>query len=62
PFSYPAEMIRYSILGIEPVLGLEKTVVIGTLYVFVFIAISSIYFKYQLNKALREGFKSISIW
>lgn len=62
PFSYPAELIRYSILGIEPVLELEMTMLIGALYVTAFLTLGVFYFEYQLKKAKREGFKTISMW
>ncbi|MEM2411005.1 MAG: ABC transporter permease [Desulfurococcaceae archaeon] len=62
PFSYPAELVRYSMLGVEPVLELKVTILAGTLYVLVFLVLGVIYFKYQLKRAVREGFKTISMW
>jgi len=62
PFSYPAELIRFSLLGIEPVVGVWRTVVLSLLYVPLFLLIGIIYFKYQLRRSLREGFKTISMW
>lgn len=62
PFSYPAELVRYSILGIDPLLELETTVLIGTLYVVAFLVLGILYFKYQLKKTMKEGFRTISMW
>lgn len=62
PFSYSAELIRYSMLGLEPVIELERILFIGSVYATAFLAIGIVYFRYQLKKALSEGFKSISMW
>lgn len=62
PFSYPAELIRYSMLGIEPLMELKQTLLIGVIYSAIFLMVGVVYFKYQLKKALSEGFKSISMW
>jgi len=62
PFSYTAELIRYSMLGIEPVVELNYLIITGSIYTMVFLLIGIGYFKYQLRKVLREGFKSISMW
>lgn len=62
PFSYPAEIIRYSLLGIEPVANLQKTVILSAIYVPIFLLTGITYFRYQLRKALKEGFKTISMW
>jgi ABC-2 type transporter. len=62
PFSYPAELIRYSMLGIEPVIELNRLILIGSIYSVTFISIGIGYFKYQFRRVLREGFKSISMW
>lgn len=62
PFSYPAELVRYSLLGIEPIQGVEKTLVISLLYIPLFLLIGVTYFKLQLKRALKEGFKTMSLW
>lgn len=62
PFSYPAEVIRYSILGFKPVLNIEYMVLIGFTYSFIFLIISLLYFKYQLKKIMREGVRITTLW
>jgi ABC-2 type transport system permease protein len=62
PFSYPAELIRYALLGIEPILQLEEAVVIGAIYNTALLLAGVLLFKHQLKRALREGFPSISLW
>lgn len=62
PFSYPAEIIRYSLLGIEPVIDLQETIILSSIYIPLFLLAGVIYFRYQLKKALKEGFKTISMW
>jgi len=56
PFSYPAELIRYSLLGIEPVVPVEKAVVTGLIYGLLFVAVGVVVFKIQLKKALKMAF------
>ncbi len=55
PFSYPAELLRYGILGWEPLLDPMEMIVIGYSYALLFLAIGIIYFKYQFKKILKEG-------
>jgi len=55
PFSYPAELLRHSLLGVPLVLSVEETTLYGGLYSLVFFTLSTLYFKYQLRKILREG-------
>lgn len=62
PFSYPAELIRYGFLGLEPVIEIEFLLTIGALYVGLFTIIGITYFKYQLKRTMKTGFKSISMW
>jgi ABC-2 type transport system permease protein len=62
PFSYPAELIRYALLGVEPVLQLEEAVVIGAMYNTTLLLAGILLFKHQLKRALRQGFPSISLW
>lgn len=62
PFSYPAELIRYSVLGLNPVMNVEYVVVIGYLYAAIFFTISLLYFRYQFRKGLRKGFVQASLW
>jgi len=62
PFSYPAELLRYSLLGIEPVVSIEKTILIGGIYGALFLILGVIVFRIQLRKALRNGFPTVSLW
>ncbi len=62
PFSYPAEIISYSILGWKPVLDLKLMIMIGALYSTIFMALGILYFRYQLRRILREGFRATAMW
>lgn len=62
PFSYPAELLRYSLGVSNPVLSPELTLVIGVTYSAVFLAISSLYLNYQVKKMLKEGVKSVALF
>lgn len=62
PFSYPAELIRYGILGWEPVLETTTMIVRGYVYGLVFFAIGIAYFKYQFKKVLKEGVRVTTLW
>jgi len=62
PFSYPAELIRYSILGWKPVMDTTMMFVIGYLYAIAFILIGVVYFKIQFKKILREGVRVTTLW
>lgn len=62
PFSYPAELIRYSLLGVEPVLSPWELVARGSVYVALFLTISVIFFRHQLKKVMREGFRETAMW
>jgi len=62
PFSYPAELLRYSLGLASLVLPEEVMVVISVLYPTAFLAFSYFYFKIQLRKLLKEGVKTVSLW
>ncbi len=62
PFSYPAEVIRYAILGWTPIHELHEILLIGFSYAIVFILVAIVYFKYQLKKILREGVRVTTMW
>ncbi|MEM1532589.1 MAG: ABC transporter permease [Desulfurococcaceae archaeon] len=62
PFSYPAELIRYSLLGIKPVVELNYAITVGALYAGAFMLIAIAYFKLQIRKILKEGIKTISMY
>ncbi len=62
PYSYPAELIRYSILGVEPILPLWETVLYGSLYALAYLIVALLYFRMQLKKLLREGPKTVGMY
>lgn len=62
PFSYPAEMLRYSILGWTPITDVQQLIARGTLSALTFLLISLAYFKYQLKKILKEGMRATALW
>ena len=62
PYSYPAELIRYSLLGIEPIRPLNEMMLIGITYAAIFLLASILYFNRQLKKLLREGPKTIGMY
>ena len=62
PFSYPAELLRYSLGLTTPVIPEEIMVAASILYPTAFLALSYLYFKKQLRKLLKEGIKTVSLW
>ncbi len=62
PFSYPVEMIRYSLGLSKTVMGINIEVVIGTVYAVIFLIISYLTFNLQLKKILRNGIKTLSMF
>jgi len=62
PFSYPAELVRYAMLGLEPVTPLHQLVAIGYPYALAFLFLGALYFKTQLRRILKEGVKPASLW
>lgn len=62
PFSYPAELIRFSFLGLELALGLLETILIGFSYSILFLTLGVVYFRKQLKKCLKHGFVQASLW
>jgi len=62
PYSYPAELIRYSILGVDPILPLQETILYGTIFAIAYFAVAIIYFKIQLRKLLKEGPKTVGMY
>ncbi|RLG82572.1 MAG: ABC transporter permease [Thermoprotei archaeon] len=62
PYSYPAELIRYSILGVEPILSLQETILYGSMFAMVYIMAAMIYFRMQLKKLLKEGPKTVGMY
>lgn len=62
PFSYPAEAIRYSMLGLTPVMDISELLFRGYVYALAFLALAIAYFRYQLKKILREGVRATAMW
>ncbi len=62
PFSYPAELIRYGLLDVEPIEAPGRLVLVGGIYAAVFLALSLLYFRMQLQKLLREGPKTVGMY
>lgn len=62
PYSYPAEVIRYYLLGTPTVLPIEQTLLYGGIYAIIFLVVSLLYFKIQLKKVFKEGPKTIGMY
>ncbi|MEM4482292.1 MAG: ABC transporter permease [Desulfurococcaceae archaeon] len=62
PFSYSAEIIRYSTIGIKPALEEPLLEIIGCFYATAFLLVGVAFFNYQLKKVMREGFRATSMW
>ncbi len=60
PFSYPAELIRYSLGISNPLLNPNLTALVGVLYSITFLTLSTAFMRYQLRKILKEGVKSVA--
>ncbi|MCX8161621.1 MAG: ABC transporter permease [Candidatus Bathyarchaeota archaeon] len=61
PYSYPVELLRYSILGLETALPLNLMVPISLAYSLVFLLSSLLYFKRVILKMMVEGIRSIGM-
>ncbi|WFO74674.1 ABC transporter permease [Desulfurococcaceae archaeon MEX13E-LK6-19] len=59
PYSYPAELIRYSLLNTPTLLNLYLTLSIGAVYSIVYLVIALKVMNRQLKKILKEGVKTI---
>ncbi|MEM4461487.1 MAG: hypothetical protein QW695_01265 [Candidatus Bathyarchaeia archaeon] len=59
PYSYPVELLRYSILGIETILPLDLILPISLAYSLLFLLSSILYFKYTIRKIMMRGIGSI---
>lgn len=62
PFSYPAEVLRYSIGISATILPLPQMFIIGYAYALTFLLFGIALFNYGLRKILKEGVKSLSTW
>lgn len=61
PYSYPVELLRYSIVGVGTVLPLNLMVPIGLAYSFLFLLLSILYLRYVIRRMMVEGIRSISM-
>ncbi len=62
PFSYPAELIRYSLGVSNTVLPLWETEAIGAAYSVIFLLVAYALFRVQLKRLLKEGIRTVSMW
>ncbi|MEM1918004.1 MAG: hypothetical protein QW504_04910, partial [Sulfolobales archaeon] len=62
PFSYPAELLRYSLGISNPVLEPSLVVILGATYSTIFLGLSSIYLKHQVRRMLKEGVRSVALF
>ena len=58
PFSYPAEVLRYSIGISATLLPLPQMFIIGYTYALTFLSFGIALFNYGLRKILKEGVKA----
>ncbi len=61
PFSYPAELIRYGLIGVIPALPTNKLIMIGLPYSLCFLAVALLLLRYSIHKIRRDGVKAIGI-
>lgn len=62
PYSYPAEILRYGLLGTPSIIDLLSECFIGIIYDIVFLIIALVYFKHQMVKLLKEGPKTVGMY
>ncbi len=61
PFSYPAELIRYSLGISRTVVSVSTEALVGTAYSSAFLITAYLVLKYQLSKLRKEGVRSVAI-
>ncbi|MCD6301846.1 MAG: ABC transporter permease [Staphylothermus sp.] len=59
PYTYAAEIGRYGGVGLEPLLGVWKTLLFGALYLVVLMFISILVIKYATQYVRKHGVKAI---
>jgi ABC-2 type transport system permease protein len=62
PFSYPAEALRYSIGVSQALINPAFIFTVGYVYGVIFFAGGLFAFRLSLNKARKEGFKTMASW
>ncbi len=61
PFSYPAELLRFSLGISRPIIDPSLCIAIAILYSSLFLLTSISLFRHQLKKLLKEGIKSMAM-
>jgi ABC-2 type transport system permease protein len=61
PYSYPVELLRYSIVNVETVLPLSFMIPISLAYSSLYLLAGTAYFRRQIRRIMVEGVKSISM-
>ena len=61
PFSYPAELIRYGLLGAPTALPVNELIMIGIPYSALFLTASYIVLRLSINKIRREGVRGLGL-
>ncbi len=62
PYSYPAELVRAYLLGTPTFLPINETILYGTIYGFLYLAVALWYFRLEYQKLLREGVKTVGMY
>ncbi|MEM2739717.1 MAG: ABC transporter permease [Candidatus Bathyarchaeia archaeon] len=62
PYSYPVELLRYAILGVEMVFPLNLMIPMSLVYSPLFLLSSILYFRHVIRRMMVEGIRSISIY
>ncbi len=61
PFSYPAELIRYGLIGATPALPTNTLIMIGLPYSLGFLVVALLLLRYSIYRIRREGIRAIGI-
>ncbi len=59
PYAYPTELVRYGALGIEPLLGLETTLMMSLALTVAMVSISIATFRYCMELVRKYGVKGV---
>ena len=62
PFSYPVEIIRYSLGLSKPIININYELFVGTIYPILFLMIGYTIFKIQVRNILKNGIKTLSMF
>lgn len=61
PFSYPAELIRYGLIGAAPALPTSTLIMIGLPYSLGFLVVALLLLRYSIHRIRHEGVRAIGI-